>query len=530
MDGLTNDETLHTRLREAEEKVAEYEARYKSLLERLPIGVYRTSEDGTILHANPALARILGFGTVKEMMLRLSSTEVYLDPDERKAQLEEWKRTGGICNFVTRFRTYDNRDIWVLDRGNVMLDDDGNIRYIDGIIQDITEQKIAEEEIILAKEKAEEMSRLKTSFLASMSHELRTPLNGILGFTELLQQENTDASLDEWIRMIHRSGQRLLETLNLILQFSRLEAEKLDVEWVTIRVEEVIDEVISLFSPMAGEKNLHLNKKIGPSELKARIDERMLREILNNLVNNAIKYTSEGGVTIESWTEADLFCLRVTDTGIGIAESKHDVIFEEFRQESEGQRRSFEGTGLGLTVTRRFVELLKGTIEVESEPGVGSAFTVKLPALPQAQLPDVRQPASAKKPVNKIPTPAPTRRHRILVVEDDEINRKLMVATLTNFYRVDSVTNGIDALRQAREHTYDAIMMDINLGKGLSGLDVTRKLRKMERYRTIPIVAATSFVFPGDKEEFLSSGCSHYLPKPFKTHELLAFMASLFKS
>jgi len=507
----------------------EYEALYKSLMERLPIGVYRTLPDGTIIHANTALAKILGFQSAEELIGHLRSSETYVNPSEREEQLREWKRSGGICNFETRLITHDGRVIWVLDRGNVMLDEQGNIQYIDGIIQDITTAKSAREEMIRAKEKAEEMSRMKTNFLASMSHELRTPLFGIIGFTELLQKEIHDPEYSEWFELIYRSGKRLSETLDQIMQFAKLESEKMELNLTEINCTDIITDILELNSPLAEKKGLYLRQKHHTEVCNILTDERMLRSIIQNLINNAIKFTVDGGVTIETNLEENLMVLTISDTGIGISRTKLPIIFDEFRQASEGKTRSFEGVGLGLTLTRKFVELLQGTISVESEPGVGSKFIVKLPgslvkgksAAPAGQ--DIKKPSEPT-------SPALAGMAEVLLVEDDDTNRKLIIAGLSKNFRTEGAGDGIQALRKVHEKKYDAIVMDINLGEGMSGLEVARKVRFIEGYEATPIIAVTAFAMPGEREEFLENGCTHYLAKPFSFQELINLLHQVLAS
>lgn len=514
-----------TERKAAEEKLKEREEEYKSLMERLPIGVYRTLENGTILHANPALAKIFGFDSIDELKKKLSSTQVYNQPGERARVLEEWRHSNGISTSETEFTTFDGRKIWVLDRGNVLLDEKGNIVQIDGIIQDITERKNAEKEIIKAKEKAEEASRVKTNFLASMSHELRTPLHGILGFTELLQKELSDSKYADWFSLLHISGKRLSETLDLILQFAKLEAEKVEPHLGEIDIAPLVQEVLSMMTPFADQKKIYLASRIKNPGIKIKTDERLVREILTNLVNNAIKFTRTGSVTVESSVGSGKLMIRVKDTGIGIARNKLDEIFQEFRQESEGHGRNFEGVGLGLTITKRFVELLKGTIAVESEPGVGSVFTVNIP-VESDELSDSGE-QSATGLIQDFDSEKKKGRPKVLIVEDDEINRKVMSAIISEFYDVDCVSEGISALRQADSNHYDLIIMDINLGAGMNGLEVTEKIRKMDGYGFVPVIAVTAFVFPGDKEEFLERGCTHYLAKPFNKKDLTTLVTNI---
>ena len=247
----------------------------------------------------------------------------------------------------------------------------------------ITDRKRAETALLAAKEKAEEMDRLKTSFLANMSHELRTPLTGILGYSEALQEDMKDEDDRQFVEIIHSSGMRLLETLNLILDLSKLQAEKMEIVRERVDVVSETMRAASIYKQLAEKKGLTLDISAEKPQIYANLDQRILHQIVTNLVNNAVKYTQFGGVTITvnecKMEGAAGVKISVADTGIGIPKEKQPVIWEEFRQVSEGYGRFFEGTGLGLTVTKNFTEILGGEIQLESDLGKGSTFTVILP-------------------------------------------------------------------------------------------------------------------------------------------------------
>ncbi len=250
------------------------------------------------------------------------------------------------------------------------------------VIRDITERKKFEEELIAAKEKAEEMSRLKSSFLANMSHELRTPLVGILGYSEILSGEIKEPGQSKMVKDIANSGKRLLETLNSILDLSRIEANKFEIKPTSFNLVDLVQEEIELYRGIAQVKNIYLNVRISRHELIVNSDRKILQNTISHLINNAVKFTSEGGVIISLTTEKngnDYALIKVSDTGIGIPEESQKLIFEDFRQASEGLSRKYEGSGLGLTITKKYIKLLQGTINVKSKAGVGSEFSVKIP-------------------------------------------------------------------------------------------------------------------------------------------------------
>ncbi|MGQ9798373.1 MAG: ATP-binding protein [Ignavibacterium sp.] len=283
---------------------------------------------------------------------------------------------------------------------------------------DITERKRAEEAILKAKEKAEEASRLKSNFLSNMSHELRTPLIGILGFSEIMMNELANSNYGDMASTIYQSGSRLLETLNMILTLSKVESEKVNLNLTDISLTELVDEVRILFDSVAKKKSIELKSSYPPEGISIRSDAKIIREILNNLVNNALKYTEDGSVLIEVKRNVltNEIMLRVKDTGIGIPKDKLDIIFEEFRQASEGLARNFEGTGLVLSIAKKFVQLLGGKIFVESQVGIGSTFTVVLPYNPSTISTDKVKHTDQKLLREQILSTAPKERKSLLIV------------------------------------------------------------------------------------------------------------------
>ncbi|MCE1166162.1 MAG: ATP-binding protein [Bacteroidetes bacterium] len=393
-------------------------------------------------------------------------------------------------------------------------------------IRDVSQKVKMVRELLEAKEKAEEMNKLKTNFLANMSHELRTPLHGILGFAQILAEESMDEEQRNMIMTIYRSGKRLLETLNLILNFSRVDANKYELVYSIVNVSELVAEVTNLFLPTAENKSIILSADMPKDSLYAELDERLLRDILNNLINNAVKFTEKGSVTVKLRSSRSSFIIEVADTGIGIPEDKYDVIFQEFRQESEGLSRNFEGTGLGLTLTKNYVELMKGSIKVESEVRKGTKFTVTLPV--NIATDSFLNVAEEKLEYETEIIPSPSVKKKILLVENDKVSAVLVKTYISKSYEVTTVTNGFDAVKSARENMFDAVLMDINLGEGLTGIQATQEIKNMKGYESVPIIAVTAFAMETDKDEFLKVGCSHYIAKPFDKSELLNLLNSIF--
>lgn len=429
--------------------------------------------------------------------------ESFIDGDTRTIEYPLSVR-GELKYFEAKLSTFDNDKVL-------------------SIVRDITGRKKIMEELISEKERAEEMNKVKTNFLANMSHELRTPLHGILGFAQVMMESLEKDYYRDMAGTIYKSGNRLMETLNLILNLSKLEAEKIAVNITDLRVDDVINEVFVLFEVVAKEKEIYLKRKMHKENILAKLDEKLLRDTLNNIVNNAIKFTRTGGVLIETDIRNKDLLISVKDTGIGIPKSKQELIFGEFRQESEGLSRSFEGTGLGLTISKKYTELLGGEILIESETGVGSVFNLKFPGV----VTGYNIPQAGAKIKTKSRTSQPLMVKNILLVENETVSADLVKLYLDKIYQVDVAKDGFEALTKVKAKKYDVILMDINLGEGITGLEATRKIRKLDNYVNTPIIALTAFAMEGDKEEFLHAGCSHYLSKPFEKNDLLSIIKNL---
>ena len=388
-------------------------------------------------------------------------------------------------------------------------------------------------ELVKAKNKAEEMNRLKTNFLANMSHELRTPMVGIMGYTEILKREITNPELKEMSGEIYDSANRLLGTLNLILDLSKIEADKSEIRREIINVGDVTLSQIKTFEELARKKNLYLRSEIKDKQIYSSLDERIFCQIINNLVSNAIKFTHKGGVTVNLMkriiNNEERVLLKVSDTGIGIPENSLDVIFEEFRQVSEGFDRGFEGSGLGLSITKKFVSILNGQISVESKIGDGSTFTVSFPVHEKTETINKTKLSGADDimETEDIKSKKSSQLPAVLLVEDDYSNAGVIEYLLEDTCILETVVTGEEAVEKAEKKQYAAILMDIALGRGISGLEATKRIRKIKGYEKLPIVAVTALAMKGQRELFLSEGCSHYISKPFNKDSFLGLVKSI---
>lgn len=404
------------------------------------------------------------------------------------------------------------------------LNDEHNVPFrILGTIQDISEQKRIEKELINAKDIAEQSVRVKEQFLTNMSHEIRTPMNGIIGFARILEGTNLDSNQKQSVEAIKRASKNLLVIINDILDFSKIDADKMTFEDVNFSLSKNINSVIELLSPISKEKKVKLLCEID-SEINDFLigDPTRLSQILINLVGNALKFTEKGYVelivTQEKESEFDTFIrFTIIDTGIGIPENKIDSIFESFNQASNETTRKFGGTGLGLTITRKLIELQGGIITVESEVSKGSEFSF-LMQYKKAQK-GIVEPIKVKK--EELSSNF-LKDIKILLVEDNELNQLLAIKVFAKWEKeIDIADNGKIAIEKIEKNDYDIILMDIQMPE-MDGNEVTKYIRtNMGSKSNIPIIALTAHATLVEEKRSLESGMNDYLSKPFDFNVLL---------
>lgn len=381
-------------------------------------------------------------------------------------------------------------------------------------------------ELEVTREKAQEASKLKSSLLLNMSHELRTPLNGILGFAGLLKETVTDKSAADMVDFINISGKRLMVTLTSILELSQLESDRKIIQIAPVKIDGLLHTVIGKFTDILAMKRLGLSKQIEPDML-IETDQGMVSNIFFYIIDNALKFTEEGQVWVflqkinrkgETWV-----MFRVKDTGVGISEEQMKIIFEPFRQGSEGIGRSHEGNGLGLTLCRSFLSLLGGEIEIESKPDLGSTFSIYFREKPKPE--GVAEIAPVAVETEVVP-PAVVRtlpeRPMVLIVEDNEANAALISMYLEEKFEVEKAMNGKMAIKLCTLNDYDLILMDINLGSEMDGIEATREIRKLPKNVGIPVVAVTGYATDQEKQAILQHGLDDYISKPFNKKDLFS--------
>jgi len=391
---------------------------------------------------------------------------------------------------------------------------------------EVVNQKLQESNLELQR-----ANSLKSEFLANMSHELRTPLNAVIGFSELLLDATAGVLTGEqkdYVADILSSGRHLLELINEILDLSKIEAGKMKLSVEDFEIEPVIEEAMALLRVEAGRKHIELVSEVEEASIEARADRGKVRQVLNNLLSNAVKFTPPGGrVTLRASRQEDRVTVSVIDTGIGIKEEDQDRIFQAFTQVDGSYARRYQGTGLGLTLVKKFVEMQGGRVTLTSRFGEGSDFSFTLPgALTQAPTLDPVPAGGEQGAVNPVTPAAGSRGDLILVVEDNPMNLKLVRDILKQSgYRVAESTTGEEALDALKFIRPDLILMDIQL-PGMDGLRAARLLKDNPETCNIPVIALTAHVMKGDEVRAKEAGCAGYIPKPIQPGELTRQIAT----
>lgn len=487
--------------------------RYSSLTKYANDAILTIDSDGKILETNQKASEIYGYTNEEFKNLTFNQFFLLEDSESKKKLYSNSASTGTLLetNHIRKDGT-----IFPVEISAKYISQEG-AEILLAIVRDHTERKKLEDELIAAKEKAEEMNRLKTYFLSNISHELRTPMSGILGFSEILSSEVENESLREMAELINSNAKRLNETLDSLLDLSILESKKLKLDFYPVSLNKVIDTCVKKFSKDAKNKSLKIIYHPPAENLSVRCEPNMLVKLFSNVIDNAVKYSEKGEINIVVKSLNGNCEVNISDNGIGIQPDQIEKIFEPFRQGSEGFTRKFEGTGLGLTITKKFVDILGGTLKIKSEPQTGTTVTIRLPLCEEVQLAELNQEEvqimEAKNNRESIPT--------VLLVEDDDASAKYVKIILANKYRLEVVNTSQKAITAVKEKSFDVILMDIGLRGDLDGIATASMIRKFDRYKNIPIVALTAFALESDKERILKNGCSHFLSKPFKKEELL---------
>ena len=519
-----------TELKKTELALQISEERYRSLLNNLNVGVVVHNPDTSIIISNPKASELLGMK--EEQMLGKMAMDPnwhFLNENNLPLEIEKYPinqiitNNKPIQNFVAGVSRPKTKDIiTLLINGFPISNYKGEIKEVVTSFIDITELKLLEEKLITAKEKAEDANRAKSSFLANMSHEIRTPLNGIVGFTDLLMKTSLDRDQSEYMSTINQSAHILMEIINDILDLSKIESGKLELNIEEINLFELNHQVINLFRHAANLKKIDLVLNIAdnvPQYVFA--DSVRLRQILVNLMGNSLKFTSSGKVELRiseiKKTETDLNILKfsISDTGIGIKKNNREKIFTSFVQEDSSTTRKYGGTGLGLTITNQLLGLMNSKLELISKYGKGSEFFFivelkKSKKIKNSSVKQIENHLTEKIVKNNLFAT------KILLVEDNEINMLLAKTLLQRILPnciVYEANDGKEAIKQFKKGKMDIILMDIQMPKK-NGYEATQEIRKLKNSNNIPIIALTAGILVEEIENCMKFGMNDYLSKP----------------
>ncbi len=510
--------------------------RYQSLFDNAIEGVFQMSLQRRFVTANPAMARLIGYSSSRELLKNNPDVleTCFTDERVRRWVVGQLETTGTVKGIEARYINRQGEERWATISLHAVYDLEGRPAHLEGTCIDATErhhrQRIEREreQERLEKELARNSAEAKSQFLANMSHEIRTPLAAIIGYGEtLLDPDLTEREKHSSAETVVRSGRHLLDLVNDILDHSKIDANKLDVDIIPVNLPELLDEIRAFFSPRAREKGLDFNIVCEfPLPEVISTDPTRLRQIIINLCGNALKFTEKGSISLNVRFSrgSQKLVVRVVDTGIGMKPEQLSRLFDPFAQASPSIARQYGGTGLGLSISRRLAELLGGEISVTSTYGEGSEFEVSINTGPVESVHFLRDASELSQRRRKIPTVlAPRLSGRILCAEDNEVNWRLVSLLVSRTgAELVHVSNGAEALEIALKEPFDLILMDIQMPV-MNGRDATVALR--EAGVNTPVVALTANVMAEDIADYRQAGCNEQLAKPIdkqRFYEVLA--------
>ncbi|CAN5266855.1 hypothetical protein BH11PSE2_BH11PSE2_05560 [soil metagenome] len=513
-----------TEMVEAMDRTERSEARLKLALEMAEMHVYEMDFARGALEK--AGSEALFFETPQTFDDLQENGLMIVHPDDRERVAELLRRhLEEDAPYSAEYRiNRDDREVWAASVSKLTRDNHGRIMRLTGAMQDVTARKRSELAILHAKEEAETANQAKSAFLATMSHEIRTPLNGVLGMAQAMAAGELSNEQRQRLDVVRQSGETLLAILNDVLDISKIEAGKLELEDAEFDITELAKSAHQAFSAIAGAKDLTFKLKVEPSARGTyRGDSTRVRQILYNLISNALKFTEAGSVRVVVARPDETLRITVTDTGIGISSERLDSLFEKFEQAELSTARRYGGTGLGLSICRELASLMGGSIEAESKPAHGAAFTVVLP------LPRIATKArkAAAKAVQQAVTERPL---KVLAAEDNTVNQ-LVLRTLLQQIGIEPVIvdNGAHAVVAWEREAWDLILMDAQMPE-VDGATATKIIREREqacgRSRT-PIIALTANAMAHQVDEYRAVGMDGVVAKPIEIGRLFAAMQAV---
>ena len=508
--------------RKLDQRLRDQQFYTRSLIESNIDALMTTDPEGIITDVNKQMEALTG--CTRDELIGAPFKSYFTDPERAEAGIRLVLSERKVTDYELTACARDGKQTVVSYNATTFYDRDRTLQGVFAAARDVTERKRVEAELQQAKAMAETASQAKSDFLASMSHEIRTPMNAIIGIADLLAKTRLSVEQDQYVQIFRRAGDNLLHLINDILDLSKVEASQLELERTRFSVNDLLGKVTEMVAVRADEKGLALVCEIAPDVSRDFIgDPTRLRQVLLNLIGNAIKFTETGEVALrvtadEQASACATLRFAISDTGIGIPNEKLSTVFERFTQADSSTTRRYGGSGLGLTISKRLVELMGGRITVESRIGKGSVFSFAVP------LEVWSGPMRAAKATVGVAPELPLPELRILLVEDSPDNRTITIAYLRETpYRVEIAENGAIAFEKFTAGHYDLVLMDRQMPV-MDGLAATRAIREWEQANErppTPIIALTASALKGDQEQFVAAGCSAYLTKPIKQDVLL---------
>ena len=543
-------------------RVEHSEKKFRSIFNNSSDGIFQSTLEGDFITANQTLVKMFGYNNLDDLLVT-RVTDYYKNKSDREKLLSEVRKQGSVENFITTLLDKNKNEIIAKLNVRRVTDEIPGKEYFEGTIRDVSAEiaaqhlrEQAELELKTEKEKSDalakeamKLSTAKSRFLANMSHEIRTPMNGIIGFLALMENDSyqNQDELKQFVRSAKISAESLLDTINAVLDLSKIEAGKIELENLNFNLKKIVTQAISIVSPKAKEKSLSISYQL-PEDKNLNFigDPTRIRQIFLNLLSNAVKFTKEGEIKIlikinDVQKGKVKINTSILDSGIGIPADKIKELFKPFSQITGIEGSSLGGTGLGLVICKEFTNLMEGDISVTSIEGEGSRFDFHIVVKEQeadASEIKIKEDKNALPEIEEIQfTDADIKLHipkrkgfKILLAEDNLINQKVAMRTLNSAgYDVDAVMNGEQAVRAHTQNHYDLILMDVQM-PDVDGFAATKMIRALpEPKNKIPIIAITAHALIGDRERCIEAGMDEYVPKPMVAREIIRLIDHFLK-